>query len=167
MPEITGTLKDGAEAVYVGPAEFIHLDAPIVGGSAVIATNRVGVVTEGDGALPTDPAFALAPGRWKLSCNGRLSKEFTVPDSGGPYDLAALMSANGTLFNRINVTANTITHLRTFASNSRNFKADVISDANGMFAVYRWDNDATNADDGQLYIRPNDFTSAGLWVKIL
>lgn len=165
MPDITGTLQDASEAVYVGPAEFENLDTPNVGGANITGTNRVGVITESDGALPAD--FALAGGRYKLWINGRASDEFSVPEDGGPYDLNALMSATEGAFNRRIFSVSNITALRALISSASNFRAEVLSDANGLFAVYRWDADATDADDGNQYIRPSDFDTEGLWVKIL
>jgi hypothetical protein len=30
---------------------------------------------------------------------------------------------------------------------------------------WKWNNSGTNADDGVNYVRPSDFTTAGVWAK--
>lgn len=65
------------------------------------------------------------------------------------------------------ITAKTIAELREFPPSSAYLKADVLEDANGMYAVYKWVNAATDADDGQSYVRPTLFNISGVWVKIL
>ena len=62
----------------------------------------------------------------------------------------------------------TIADLRVLSSSSDNKKATVWGNAavdDGYTTVWRWDGAGTEADDGTNYVRPNDFTSAGLWVR--
>lgn len=166
MPLITGTIQDESTGVYVGLVEFENLDAPCVGGANITGPNIHAVVTGSLGALPA--GLSLAPGRTRLIVNGRKSKTFTIPDLPGSFDLNALMSApSSTLTTRVIVTAATIADLREYASSSSNLIAHVLADSNGAYAVYKWDPAATNVDEPDLYIRPDDFETAGLWVKIL
>jgi|ERR1051326_2334268 hypothetical protein len=164
MPVITGTIQDEAESVFAGLVQFENLDAPCIGGVRVTGLNTISVLTGADGSLPD--GFRLAPGRTRLIINGVRSKPFRVPDSNGSFNLRSLM-ASSTLITRVIVLALTIAELRSYASSASNFKAEVFSDANGAYAVFKWDASAANGDDGNQYIRPDDFETAGLWVRIL
>lgn len=167
MPTVTGTVRDESEALYVGPVVFENLDSPHSGGAFVTGPAKHAVITDSNGALPT--GTHLAPGRTRLIINGRKSKTFNIPEGSGTYDLATLMATN-TLYTRAIVLANTIAELRTYQSASTNFVAHVTADANGNYSIFRWDTDATDADDGQNHIRPDDYDSGdplGIWVRIL
>jgi hypothetical protein len=165
MPLITGTVKDKAEAVYVGPVIVEDRDGPHTGGTFVVGPNSTTFLTESNGSIPSGTSFA--PGLTRINVNGRWSKWFTVPTGSGTYDLSSLLDAAYAFTSRARIEAETIADLRTYASASTNFIAHVIQDANGAYAVFRWDADATDADDGASYVRPSDFTTAGLWVRIL
>lgn len=89
MPVVTGTIKDEAESVFVGPVIFENLDAPSSGGSFVVGPAETTINTESDGTLPT--GTHLAPGRTRFKVNGRWSRTFTIPEDG-PYDLSLLMA---------------------------------------------------------------------------
>lgn len=164
MPEITGTVQDETQNLYVGLVQFENLDAPCAAGGRVTGLATTDVLTGDDGSLPD--GFHLAPGRTRLIVAGRRSRTFNIPEGNGVYDLAALMLTS-TRVTRTVVLADTIADLREYPSDSTNFKAEVIADANNAFAVFKWDAGATNADDGNQYVRPNDFEAAGLWVRIL
>ena len=165
MPIVTGTVKDKAEAVYVGPVVVEDKDGPHTGGSFVVGPHQTVFLTEASGAIPTGTRFA--PGQTRIAINGRWSKWFTVPTGNGTYDLSSLIDAAYAFTSRARIEADTIADLREYPSASSNFIAHVIQDANGAYAVFRWDSDATDADDGASYVRPSDFTTAGLWVRIL
>lgn len=164
MPLITGTIQDEAEALYVGPVIFENLDSPCSGGSRVNGPAITALITENDGAFPA--GTRLAPGRTRLIINGKKSRTFNVPEGSGTYDLATLMSTS-TLYTRVIVHAETIADLRAFQTASTNFLAYVIADANGAFAIFKWNNEADDADDDVTHIRPDDFDGAGIWIKIL
>jgi len=36
----------------------------------------------------------------------------------------------------------------------------------GYTSVWRWNNAGTDADDGNKFLRPDDYTSAGVWVRV-
>lgn len=165
MPIVTGTVKDAAEALYVGPVYVENLDAPASGGTFIVGPAETAFLTGSDGTIPGSTRFA--PGLTRIKINGRWSDKFTVPEGNGTYNLADLVGAAYAFGTRARVDAETIADLRTYPSLSTNFVAHVLSGANGEYTVFRWDAAATNADDGASYVRPSDYTSAGLWVRIL
>lgn len=62
----------------------------------------------------------------------------------------------------------TIAALRALESKSTNKKATAWGNTavdDGYTTIWRWDASGTEADDGTNYVRPSDFTSAGLWVR--
>jgi hypothetical protein len=42
-----------------------------------------------------------------------------------------------------------------------------VDEFDGQGGIYTWVAGATNADDGITYIRPNDYTTGGLWRKLI
>lgn len=168
MPIVTGTIQDEAESLYVGPVLFENLDSPGPAGSRVNGPALTTINTETDGSLPA--GTRLAPGRTRFQINGRWSRKFNVPEGSGTYDLATLMATN-TLYTRALVLADTLTELRAYQSATTNFAAHVTEDANGNYSIFRWDSEATDADDGQNHIRPDDYDdndpALGIWVRIL
>jgi len=170
MPTITGTVKDEAENLYIGAVQFENLDAPVSGGSFVVGPALTEVPTDSNGSLPA--GFRLAPGRTRIIINGRKSKTFTVPTGSGTYDLSTLMAAASALNTRIIIQAETLADLRAYPSLSTNFKADVLAVDDGTgsvaYAVFKWAT-SSEADDGVRYVRPSDYSTAGLgklWVRI-
>ena len=168
MPTITGTVQDERENLYEGPITFENLDAPCAGVSRLTGPGLTDVNTGSDGTLPA--GFKLAPGRTKITVNGK-SRTFVVPNGAGTYDLNSLLASAASLNTRTIVSANTIADLQSYSSSSSNFIAFVIAADDGTgalnFSVFKWDAAANNAHDGIRYVRPSDFTTAGLWVRIL
>ena len=63
----------------------------------------------------------------------------------------------------------TLNDLRALPTATTNRKAttwgrNAVDDELG--GVWRWANTRTDADDGNRYVRPNDYTSAGVWVRV-
>jgi hypothetical protein len=165
MPIVTGTVKDEAEALYIGAVEFENQDAPHSGGAFIVGPALTIIQTDSSGAIPT--GIRLAPGRTRMRINGRWSKSFTLPEGNGTYDLSTLMATAAALRTRVIVEADDLDELREAPSMATNYIAHVIADDNGIYSVFKWSAAATDADDGGNYIRPDDFVTAGLWVRIL
>ena len=63
-----------------------------------------------------------------------------------------------------------ITELRAVSSNANNKLAFLLGNVtanDGGGGIHYWDNAATDADDPLIIVRPDDFTTAGLWKKLL
>jgi hypothetical protein len=64
----------------------------------------------------------------------------------------------------------TIAQMRAISSSDDNASCTVGGNAaagDGGGGIYFWNPTATNADDGINFIRPDDYTTAGLWQKLL
>ena len=64
----------------------------------------------------------------------------------------------------------TVTDLRAVSSSANNrlaFLLGNITAGDGGGGIHYWDNAATDADDPLIIIRPDDFTTNGLWKKLI
>ena len=59
----------------------------------------------------------------------------------------------------------TLTALRAIATAATNKYAIVFGATPSDLTQWKWNNSGTNADDGVNYVRPSDFTTAGVWAK--
>jgi hypothetical protein len=59
----------------------------------------------------------------------------------------------------------TLAALRDVATDSLNRYAIVFGATPSDLTQWKWNNSGTNADDGVNYVRPSDFTTAGVWAK--
>ena len=59
----------------------------------------------------------------------------------------------------------TLTALRAIATAATNKYAIVFGATPSDLTQWKWNNSGTNADDGVNYVRPSDFTTAGVWEK--
>jgi hypothetical protein len=58
-----------------------------------------------------------------------------------------------------------LSDLRAILTSSTNRYAVVFGSTPTDFTNWKWNNTGTNADDGVDYVRPNDYTTAGVWER--
>ena len=59
----------------------------------------------------------------------------------------------------------TLIALRAISTAATNKYAIVFGATPSDLTQWKWNNSGTNADDGVNYVRPSDFTTAGVWAK--
>jgi len=170
MSVITGTIKTPDNHPYTGELRFRALSTPVADAPDLIVAEDEVVSCTAAGTF----TVTLRTGQYRVWV-GRESLTIAVPDDNASYDILELIDGDISFTASPSTSgfyrADTLTALRTVASAAGNKIAWLLGETAAWDIapprVYAWDAASMDADDGLLYVRPSDFTTAGLWRQIL